>query len=108
MSEVVALCRTDIEEIKVALLPMAVRDERDMDLKQKAKWLFAKSKISTRRASLDSLKLTLDPFLAHPLISAINVTDNTQVGWMRGMNESENVPQSNCEWAEVIGRMCPV
>ncbi len=61
--EIAALCKTDIDDIKQCLSPLMVQGGEDLDLKRKAKWLFAKSKIATKRASLDSLKLTLNLYL---------------------------------------------
>ncbi|KAI0098720.1 hypothetical protein GGR51DRAFT_537673 [Nemania sp. FL0031] len=62
-SEIADLCRADIDQIKEFLLPLLPAGGRNMSVSQKAKWLFAKSKISMRRSSLNSLKLTITLFL---------------------------------------------
>ncbi|KAH8688244.1 hypothetical protein BGZ61DRAFT_452967 [Ilyonectria robusta] len=61
--EIVALCRADIEDIQGFLIPFMSPAGKDVGAKQKIKWLFAKAKVSSRRAALDSLKLTLNLFL---------------------------------------------
>lgn len=60
---IVALCQKVILEIQECLLPLIPQIGKGLDILQRARWLFAKSKITTRRASLDSLKLTLNLFL---------------------------------------------
>lgn len=65
LSEVLELCRYEIEDLNLNLAPLR-DDERRGDtanLRQKAKWLFDKPKIAARQASLDSLKLTLSLLL---------------------------------------------
>lgn len=54
------LCATEMQNMDKHLKPLCGSGEgQKMDLKQKAMWLFAKTKISTTKASLDSMKLTL-------------------------------------------------
>jgi hypothetical protein len=61
--EIVALCKTDIEGVEKILIPLTSPLGQNLKLKNKVKWLFEKAKVSSRRASLDSLKLTLSLFL---------------------------------------------
>ncbi|KAF4448439.1 hypothetical protein F53441_8162 [Fusarium austroafricanum] len=61
--EIVALCQADVKDIEEFLKPLTYPSGKDLGLKQKIKWLFDKAKVSSRRASLDSLKLTLNLFL---------------------------------------------
>ncbi|ETS77047.1 hypothetical protein PFICI_10921 [Pestalotiopsis fici W106-1] len=52
-----------LRNIEECLLPLMPRIGKSFDQMRKARWLFAKSKITSRRASLDSLKLTMTLFL---------------------------------------------
>ncbi|KAL3605343.1 hypothetical protein FPOAC2_00286 [Fusarium poae] len=61
--EITALCKTDIEGVERFLVPLTSPFGQSLKLKDKVKWLFEKAKVSSRRASLDSLKLTLGLFL---------------------------------------------
>ncbi|KAH7006378.1 hypothetical protein EDB82DRAFT_115798 [Fusarium venenatum] len=61
--EITALCKTDIEGVERFLVPLTSPFGQTLKLKDKVKWLFEKAKVSSRRASLDSLKLTLGLFL---------------------------------------------
>ncbi len=61
--EIVELCKADIEDIEQSLSPLLAPEGEAMDLKRATKWLFTKSKIATKRASLDSLKLTLGLYM---------------------------------------------
>lgn len=63
LGDVVSVCQADIEEIERSLVPLLVSEGVRMMFKQKVLWLFAKSRISTRRASLESIKGTLNLFL---------------------------------------------
>lgn len=63
LAEVVALCAEDIDNITEALAPLLAQENRKGMLKQRLWWLLGKSKIMTRQASLDSLKLTLSLFV---------------------------------------------
>lgn len=56
------LCERVILEIR-DLLPILPEIGQNVNFVQKARWLFAKSKITTKRTTLDSLKLTLNLFL---------------------------------------------
>lgn len=62
IQEVVALSGSEVDRIRAHLMPILATSAakgKQMGLLQRAKWLFAKSKVSTTRVSLDSLKLTL-------------------------------------------------
>lgn len=60
LKETVALCTSEIENMRTHLLPLFQSTEgRKMEFRQRARWLFAKSKVSTTKASLDSMKVTL-------------------------------------------------
>lgn len=60
LKETVALCTSDIENMRTHLMPLFESAEgRRMEFKQRARWLFAKSKVSTTKTSLDSMKVTL-------------------------------------------------
>lgn len=64
LKETVAMCKSEIGNMQRHLMPLFQSEEgHKMELKQKAKWLFAKSKVSTTKASLDSLKGTLNLLL---------------------------------------------
>ncbi|KAG6356417.1 hypothetical protein INS49_015805 [Diaporthe citri] len=65
LTEVLELCRYEIEDLDQNLAPLKDDDKRGdtANLKQKAKWLFDKPKIAARQASLNSLKLTLSLLL---------------------------------------------
>ena len=64
LKEIVALCTSEIENMQTHLLPLFRSDEGPrMELKQRARWLFAKSKVSTTKTSLDSMKTTLNLLL---------------------------------------------
>ncbi|KAI0973432.1 hypothetical protein F4678DRAFT_426700 [Xylaria arbuscula] len=61
--DIADLCRLNINKIKEHLLPILPTSNGNISIAQKARWVFAKSKISTRKTALDSLKLTLTLFL---------------------------------------------
>jgi hypothetical protein len=63
LHEILALCKADIDDINRILVPLIIPEGQRIRLGQKAKWLFAKSKVTLRQASLDSLRSTLDLFL---------------------------------------------
>lgn len=64
---VASLCQVEVNRIRAHLTPLfASSVARGMGILQRAQWLFAKSKVSTIRVSLDSLKLTLG-LLLHTL-----------------------------------------
>lgn len=55
-----ALCTSEIEDMETHLMALFRSDEgRKTELKQRAKRLFAKFKVSTTKAPLDSMKITL-------------------------------------------------
>ncbi|KAI0535418.1 hypothetical protein GGR58DRAFT_443452 [Xylaria digitata] len=62
-NEIADLCKADLDDIKLFLLQLLPAGGGNMRLAQKAKWIFVKSKISMRRSSLNSLKLTIALFL---------------------------------------------
>lgn len=63
--DVVSVCRKEIEEIERTMKPLMPEPEaKSLTLRQKRRWLFAKSGVASRRASLDTLKLTLNLLLA--------------------------------------------
>lgn len=62
-ADIVALCKSDIDDIEGFLRSLQPMQASEVSIKQKTKWLFTKSKVSLRRASLDSLKLTLSLFV---------------------------------------------
>ncbi|EQB58828.1 hypothetical protein CGLO_00874 [Colletotrichum gloeosporioides Cg-14] len=69
-----------------------------MPLKHRLRWLFAKSKVSTRQASLNSLKLTLALFLqALDLMEEDYIEDYMQVVVQQKISESRNVKKSFIE-----------
>lgn len=62
IQDFVALSGSEVDRIRAHLMPILATSAakgKQMGLLQRAKWLFAKSKVSTTRVSLDSLKLTL-------------------------------------------------
>lgn len=61
--EMVGLGIKALEDIDACLLPLIPQIGKSFDPLRKAKWLFAKSKITSRRVSLDSLKLSMTIFL---------------------------------------------
>lgn len=62
--DIITLCETDIQGTTQCLAPFAgLEDETRRSVFKRAQWTFAKSKITSRQASLDSLKLTLTLFL---------------------------------------------
>lgn len=64
-TDVESVCRKEIEEIERTIKPlMPAPGAKSLTLSQKRKWLFAKSGVASRRASLDTLKLTLNLLLA--------------------------------------------
>ncbi|KAM0296143.1 hypothetical protein ACHAPM_010399 [Fusarium culmorum] len=75
--EIVALCKTDIEGVECFLAPLNSPSGQKLKLNDKVKWLFGKAKVSSRRASLDSLKLTLSLFL-HTLDFIENGDDGSE------------------------------
>jgi hypothetical protein len=75
--EIVALCKADIEGVEKFLIPLTSPSGQTLKFKDKVKWLFDKAKVSSRRASLDSLKLTLSLFL-HTLDFIENGDDGSE------------------------------
>lgn len=61
--DILALCKSDIDDIEEFLKSLQPMQGSEVSVKQRTKWLFSKSKVSLRRASLDSLKLTLSLFV---------------------------------------------
>ncbi|KAI0502849.1 hypothetical protein F5B22DRAFT_43425 [Xylaria bambusicola] len=61
--EIASLCKADLESIKQFLLPVLPAGGDKMSMVQKAKWIFVKAKVSAKRVSLNSLKLTITLFL---------------------------------------------
>lgn len=60
LKDTIALCTSEIENMRAYLMPLFQSAEgRRMELKQRATWLFAKSRVSTTKASMDSMKVTL-------------------------------------------------
>ncbi|KAF7536631.1 hypothetical protein G7054_g4358 [Neopestalotiopsis clavispora] len=57
--EIVELGQKSLRNVEECLLPLMPQIGKGRDPMRKARWLFAKSKITSRRASLDSLKLTM-------------------------------------------------
>ena len=63
LEDMVSVYQADIDDIENSLVPLLASEGTRMMFKQKVMWLLAKSKISTRRASLESIKGTLNLFL---------------------------------------------
>lgn len=61
--EIVDLCKSDLESIKQFLIPVLSTGGDKMSMVQRARWIFVKAKISTKRVSLNSLKLTINLFI---------------------------------------------
>jgi hypothetical protein len=61
--EIVDLCKADLESIKQFLLPESPAGGDKMNRVQRAKWILAKARISLKRTSLNSLKLTITLFM---------------------------------------------
>ncbi|RGP66320.1 hypothetical protein FSPOR_6698 [Fusarium sporotrichioides] len=61
--EVTVLCKSDIKGVEHFITPLTSPSGKNLKFKDKVKGLFDKGKVSSRRASLDSLKLTLSLFL---------------------------------------------
>lgn len=61
--EIVELGQRALRNIEECLIPLIPGIGKSSDPRRKARWLFAKSKITSRRASLDSLKLTITVLL---------------------------------------------
>ena len=59
-AEIVALCKMEIDGIGNFLNGLHSKSGNHVTVAQKTKWLFAKSRISLRQSSLNSLKLTLN------------------------------------------------
>lgn len=65
LKELIDLCASEMQNMDRHLMPLCGSGEgQRMDFKQKTMWLFAKTKISTTKASLDSMKLTLNLLLS--------------------------------------------
>jgi methyl coenzyme M reductase subunit C len=64
--EIIAQCQVDIEDLDRCIQPFFIRDEepRTLGWIKRMQWLFAKSKLATRKAALDSLKLTISMYIA--------------------------------------------
>lgn len=61
--EIVTLCRTDIEDIGDFLKSLQPQQGERVRFTQKLRWIVGKSKIMTKRSSLDSLKSTLNLYM---------------------------------------------
>ncbi|CAI0644200.1 unnamed protein product [Colletotrichum noveboracense] len=98
VEDIITLCRKDIDDIKECMAPLLGKRAEEMLLKHKLRWLFARSKVSTRQASLNSLKLTLGLFL-----QSLNLTeqdcieDYMQVVVRQQISESQNVKKAFME-----------
>ncbi|KAF3801280.1 hypothetical protein GCG54_00005435 [Colletotrichum gloeosporioides] len=98
VEDVITLCRKDIDDIKECMAPLLGKRAEEMLLKHKLRWLFAKSKISTRRASLNSLKLTLGLFLqALNLTEQDHMEDYMQAVVRQQISQSQNVKKAFME-----------
>jgi hypothetical protein len=64
LGKIVSQCKTDVDGIQKCLLPLISETGQAMSLMRMLRWLFAKSKISSKQVALDSLKLTLTLFLS--------------------------------------------
>ncbi len=63
-AEILQVCETDLRALEGLLRRLRpLRGGRAAEIRQKARWVFARSRVASRRASLDSLKLTLTLFL---------------------------------------------
>lgn len=58
-TQVVAVCKSDIDDISKHLVPLLTTPSQGLGMKKKLKWLFPRSKLSLRQASLNRLKLSL-------------------------------------------------
>lgn len=57
LKETIALCTSEIKNMQMHLMPLfRSKEGRRMELKQRARWLSAKSKVSTTKTPLDSMK----------------------------------------------------
>ncbi len=81
LSKIVLQCKIDIDEIESCLSPLIGKAGESMNLMQKLRWLFAKSKIYGKQAALDSLKLTLTLFL-----HTMDVLDGDEIGYVPLIN----------------------
>ncbi|KAK2774252.1 hypothetical protein CKAH01_13217 [Colletotrichum kahawae] len=98
VGDIIALCRKDIDDIKECMAPLLGKRAEEMVLKHKLRWLFAKSKVSTRQASLNSLKLTLALFLqALDLMEEDYIEDYMQAVVQQKVSESKNVKRAFIE-----------
>ncbi|KAM0202651.1 hypothetical protein ACHAPA_009391 [Fusarium lateritium] len=61
--QILAVCKADIRDIEEFLKPLVSRSGKEFGLRQKMCWLFAKAKVSTRRAHLETFKSTLNLFI---------------------------------------------
>lgn len=61
--QILAVCKADIRDIEEFLKPLVSRSGKEFGLKQKIRWLFAKAKVSSRRAHLETCKSTLNLFI---------------------------------------------
>ncbi|KAF4880130.1 hypothetical protein CGCSCA1_v001015 [Colletotrichum siamense] len=95
INHTVAQCKKTIDDIKEHLAPVLARKTEDMVLKQRVRWLFAKHKVSTKQASLDSIKLSLTLILSVLCFREKNyIEDYIQVEIKRLVSKSENVKKS--------------
>lgn len=63
-TEILQVCETDLRALEGLLKGLQpLHGSRGSDVRQKTRWVFARSRVASRRASLDSLKLTLTLFL---------------------------------------------
>ncbi|KAE9582743.1 hypothetical protein CGCF415_v012346 [Colletotrichum fructicola] len=98
VNDIIALCRKDIDDIKECTAPLLGKRGEEMLLKHKLRWLFTRSKVSTRQASLNSLKLTLALFLqALDLMEEDYIEDYLQVVVQQRISASQNVKKSFIE-----------
>ncbi|KAF0319746.1 hypothetical protein GQ607_012997 [Colletotrichum asianum] len=98
VEDIITLCRKDIDDMKECMAPLLGKRAEEMLLKHKLRWLFAKSKVSTRQASLNSLKLTLGLFLqALNLTEQDHIEDYMQAVVRQQISESQNVKKAFME-----------
>lgn len=65
LKDSIDLCAAEMQNMDKHLMPLFGSGEcQKMDFKQRTRWLFAKTKVSTSKASLDSMKLTLSLLLS--------------------------------------------
>ncbi|KAM0550201.1 hypothetical protein ACHAPJ_009049 [Fusarium lateritium] len=62
--QIIAVCKADIRDVEEFLKPLLPQPGKELGFKQKLKWLFAKAKVHSRRAHLETLKTTLNLFIS--------------------------------------------